>query len=61
MAKTNGGKEKPEVKLAVMESIPMMNADAIHVAVKARMEELKPIVDEYDELVQAEIALSKIK
>jgi hypothetical protein len=53
--------EKPQAKLAVMESIPMMNADDIHVAVKARMEELKPKVDEYYELEQADQALSKIK
>jgi hypothetical protein len=53
--------DKPEAKLAVMESIPMMNADAIHVAVKARMEELKPKVDEYYELEQADQALSQIK
>jgi hypothetical protein len=59
MAKTNDGKDKP--KLAVMESIPMMDADAIHTVVKARMEELKPKVDEYYELEQAEQALSKIK
>jgi hypothetical protein len=64
MAKTNGGKDKPDkpqAKLTVMESIPLMNADDILTAIMARMAELKPSVDEYYELEQAEQALSKIK
>jgi hypothetical protein len=51
--------EKPKAKLAVMESIPVMTADDIHVAVKARMEELQPAVNEFHELQQAEHALNQ--
>jgi hypothetical protein len=43
------------------ESTRLMNADDIHTAVKARMEELRPIVGEYNQLVEVDKALDKIK
>jgi|1185.fasta_scaffold596425_2 hypothetical protein len=58
MAKDSG---KMEVDVAVTEPILILNADQILQTVKHRLAELRPAVAEYNELVQADQALSKLK
>lgn len=55
-----GGDDGKEIRYANISRV-VMDADAIHNEIKARMEELKPLVDEYATLIRVDQALATIE